>query len=163
MKIKTLACFLVIVAATAQAETLYKVVGVDGKVTYTDQPPADRKSTTTLQFADAPTTKLPESVLKYQAELAKSLQNRLAQAKKIDATGTPTLFSAVWCGYCTGAKAYLGARRITYREIDIDTPDGGRAYFEAGGQRGVPLIIADGKRLSGFSSAAYDHFFSARK
>ena len=163
MKIKTLACFLVIVAATAQAETLYKVVGADGKVTYTDQPPADRKSTTALQFADAPTTKLPASVLKYQAELAKSMQNRLAQAKKMDTTGTTTLFSAVWCGYCTGAKAYLQARRIPYREFDIDTPDGGRAYFEAGGQRGVPLILADGKRLSGFSSTAYDYFFSARK
>lgn len=163
MKIKTLACFLVVAAATAHAETLYKVVGADGRVTYTDQPPADRKSTTTLQFADAPTTQLPESVLKYQAELANGMQNRLAQAKKMDSTGTPTLFSAVWCGYCTGAKAYLQTRRIPYREIDIDTPDGGRAYFEAGGQRGVPLILADGKRLSGFSSAAYDYFFSARK
>ena len=52
---------------------------------------------------------------------------------------------------------------IVFRELDIDTLDSGRAYFEAGGQRGVPLIIADGKRLSGFSGAAYDHFFTARK
>ena len=74
-----------------------------------------------------------------------------------------TLFSASWCGFCTQAKAYLRIKGIVFRELDIDTLDSGRAYFEAGGQRGVPLIIADGKRLSGFSSAGYDHFFAAGK
>ena len=161
---KIWACFIILIAAaTVHAEALYKVIGADGRVTYTDRPPADGKSTTVLQFADAPTSKLPESVLKYQAELAKGMQNRLAQAKKLDTGGPATLFSASWCGYCTQAKAYLRNKGIVFRELDIDTPDGGRAYFEAGGQRGVPLILADGKRLSGFSSGAYDHFFAAKK
>ena len=98
MKIVTCFSLAVAVATLAQAETLYKVVGPDGKITYTDQPPADRKSTTALQFADAPTTPLPASVLKYQAGLQKSLANRLALSKSIGA-GTPTLFGASWCGY----------------------------------------------------------------
>ena len=162
---KSFACLFVIgfVVTALHAETLYKVVGADGKITYTDQPPADRKSTTALRFADAPSTPLPESVLKYQAALQKSMQGRLAEAKKIDAIGSVTLFSATWCGYCTQAKAYMQAKSIGYREVDIDTPDGGRAYFEAGGQRGVPLLLADGKRISGFSGGAYDNFFSAKK
>ena len=162
---KNLVCLFVIVfAATAlHAETLYKVVGADGKITYTDLPPADRKSTTALRFADAPSTPLPESVLKYQAALQKSMQGRLAEAKKIDASGAATLFSASWCGYCTQAKAYMRAKGIGYREIDIDTPDGGRAYFEAGGARGVPLLMADGRRIQGFSAGSYDNFFGAKK
>ena len=157
-------CIFIIVAATAaRAETLYKVVGSDGRITYTDRPPADGKSTTTLKFADAPSSPLPDSVLKYQAALQKSMQNRLAQAKKIDSISMPTLYMATWCGYCTKATAYLRAKGIRYREVDIDTPDGGRAYFEAGGQRGVPLLIADGKRQTGFNDGAYDYFFSAKK
>ena len=162
---KTFVCLIVIVfAVTAlHAETLYKVIGADGKITYTDQPPADRKSTTALRFADAPSTPLPESVLKYQAALQKSMQGRLAEAKKIDAIGSPTLFSATWCGYCTQAKAYMQLKGIRYREVDIDTPDGGRAYFEAGGQRGVPLLMADGRRIQGFSAGAYDNFFASKK
>ena len=162
---KTFACFIAIVfAVTAlHAETLYKVIGADGKITYTDQPPADRKSTTALRFADAPSTPLPESVLKYQAALQKSMQGRLAEAKKIDAGGSATLFSATWCGYCTQAKAYMQAKGIGYRELDIDTPDGGRAYFEAGGARGVPLLMADGRRIQGFSAGAYDSFFAVKK
>ena len=162
MKIVTCFSLAVAVATLAQAETLYKVVGPDGKITYTDQLPADRKSTTALQFADAPTTPLPASVLKYQAGLQKSLANRLALSKSIGG-GTPTLFSASWCGYCKQAKAFMNARGIRFHEVDIDTPEGGRAYFEAGGARGVPLLIADGKRQSGFSAESYDGFFSAKK
>lgn len=161
---KTPACFLVIVAVTsAQAETLYKAVGPDGRITYTDRAPADSKSTSALRFADAPSTPLPDPVLKYQAALQKNMQNRLAEAKKIDSISMPALYIATWCGYCTKAKAYLRARGIRCREIDIDKPDGGRAYFDAGGQRGVPLLMADGKRQSGFSEGSYDYFFSAKK
>ena len=159
------ACFLVLLVATtaAQAETLYKVVGPNGNITYTDRPPADGKSTTTLQFADAPSSPLPASVLKYQAELRLSMQGRLAQAKKADSIGTTTLFSATWCGYCTRAKAYLSAKGIRYQEVDIDTAEGGRAYFEAGGTRGVPLLLTDNQRVQGFSEATYDRLFAAKK
>ncbi len=163
---KTFLCWFILVFAAisiTHAETLYKVVGADGKITYTDQPPADRKSTTALRFADAPSTPLPASVLKYQAALQKSMQSRLAEAKKIDVGGSATLFSATWCGYCTQAKAYMRAKGIGYREVDIDTPDGGRAYFEAGGERGVPLLMADGRRIQGFSAGAYDNFFASKK
>ncbi len=154
---------VLLAAATTQAETLYKVVGADGKITYTDRPPADAKSTTKMQFADGPSTPLPASVLKYQAELRKSMQGRLDQAKKSDLSGTTTLFSATWCGYCTRAKAYLNAKGIRYQEIDIDTPEGSRSYVEAGGARGVPLLMLDNQRVQGFSEATYDRLFAARK
>ena len=161
---KSIVLFIFLCAATSvYAETLYKVIGVDGRVTYTDLPPADRRSTLELKFTDAPVTSLPESVLKNQAEFAKGMQNQSAQAKKIDVSGPTTLFSASWCGYCTQAKVYLRTKGIAFRELDIDTPAGGCAYFEAGGQRGVPLIMVAGKRLSGFSTGAYDHFFAATK
>jgi glutaredoxin len=152
-----------VAAGAVHAETLYKVVGSDGKVTYTDRPPAEGSTVTSLQFANAPSSPLPESVLKYQAELQKSLQNRLAQAGKPEPGGTPVLFIATWCGYCTRAKAYLKAKAIAFREVDIDTADGGRAYFEAGGRKGVPLMVAGDKRLQGFSEGAYDKFFAAKK
>ena len=136
--------FALLLLAAAQAQTLYKVVGPDGKITYTDQPPADPKTATTMDIKSAPSTPLPESVLKYQAELQKSLRNRLASAQN-DA-GPPKLFSAAWCGYCTQAKAYLAAKSISYREYDIDTEAGARAYVEAGGTKGIPLLVAGAKR-----------------
>ena len=160
---KKFVCFLVLAVVTAtQAETLYKVVGADGKITYTDRPPADGK-TTALQFADAPSSPLPALVLKYQAELRKTMQGRLAEGRMIDSTGAVTLFGAPWCGYCKRAKSYLQTKGIRYREHDIDTVEGGRAFIEAGGQKSVPLLVADGKRLLGFTEGAYDGFFAAKK
>ena len=160
---KAVLCLLALFSTGwVQAEALYKVVGPDGKITYTDQPPADPKTATTMQITSAPSTPLPDAVLKYQAELQKSMQGRLASAKVAD-SGPPALFSAAWCGYCTQAKAYLAAKSIRNREYDIDTEDGARAYVEAGGKKGIPLLVSGSKRQQGFSPASYDSFFAAKK
>jgi glutaredoxin len=171
MKIAVLLCVVLRVflcalclCSAAHAEKLYKVVGPDGKITYTDRPPEDGKSKiSTMEIQSAPSTPLPDAVLKYQAELQKSMQNRLAAAKEMGSIGTPVLFSAAWCGYCTKAKAYLSAKKINYREVDIDTEDGAKSYFEAGGKTGIPLLVAGAKRQQGFSDASYDSFFGLKK
>jgi len=74
------------------------------------------------------------------------------------------LYSAAWCGYCKKARAYLADKGIAYREIDIDTPDGLAAFARAGGGgKGVPLLLAGGRRVQGFSLAAYDKLFADQK
>ena len=69
------------------------------------------------------------------------------------------LFSATWCAYCRQARAYLARARIRYRDVDIDTPEGKAAYAAAGGG-GVPLLVAKGEKLQGFTELAYDYFFA---
>lgn len=138
----------------ADAETLYKTIGPDGRVEYTDRPPADARQAKALNFADLPATPLPDSVLRYREQLQKSLQNRLSNAAKPG--GGPQLFTAAWCGYCRKAKAHLAARGIAYREHDIDTPDGQLAFAQAGSASGIPLLLVGEQRVQGFSAAAYD-------
>lgn len=138
----------------AYAQTLYKIVTPEGRVVYTDHPPPQGKVLKTLTADSAPTSALPTSATEQLGKL---------QALR---SGAPTsgvvLYSAVWCGYCTKAKAWLASKRINYREIDIDTPDGLASFAQAGGGRGVPLLIAGDQRVQGFSLAAYDQLF-ARK
>jgi glutaredoxin len=69
------------------------------------------------------------------------------------------IFTAVWCGYCTRAKSYLAEKKIPYQEYDIDTPNGMRAYVEAGGGRGVPVMLWNNQKVQGFSRPAYDALF----
>ena len=73
------------------------------------------------------------------------------------------LYSASWCGFCKRAKAYLAANGISYQEFDVETKDGMAAFAQAGGGKGVPLLIADGQRVQGFTPAAYDAFFANRR
>ncbi len=155
-----LACILL--PALTQAGTVYKSVGPDGKIIYSDQPPPAGKVEKTLNFADLPSTPLPESVIRYRDELQKSMKARLAEARERPATNQPTLLTAQWCAYCRQAKAYLNEKKIAYREYDIDTADGMRMLAETGG-RGVPVLLWHNQKISGFSRAAYDALFSAAR
>jgi glutaredoxin len=140
----------------AQAQTMYKIVTPDGRVVYTDHPPTEGKLLKTLTPDAAPATALPASA----AEQLRKLQSLRAAAAPT--TNSVVLYSAVWCGYCTKAKSYLAGKGIAYREIDIDTPDGMASFAQAGGGKGVPLLVANGQRVQGFSPAAYDELLAHR-
>lgn len=138
----------------AQAQTLYKIVTPDGRVVYTDRPPTEGRLVKTLTPDAAPATALPPAA----AEQLSKLQSLRTAAP----TSGVVLYSAAWCGYCTKAKAWLAGKGISYREIDIDTPDGLASYAQAGGRRGVPLLVAGGQRVQGYSPAAYEQLFARR-
>jgi len=144
---------------TLFAQSLYKSVGPDGKVVYSDRPPTQGRIEKTLKFENLPSSVLPASV--------SSTVEQLRKQKTSSATTTPTggvvMYSATWCGYCKKAKAYLANKNITYQDVDIDTSDGMVAYAKAGGGKGVPLLIAGSQRVQGFSTDAYDEIFANRK
>lgn len=152
-----LALGLLLVPALAAAATLYKSVGSDGRVTYSDRPPTQGKVEKTLTFKNLPASPLPESVIRYRKDLLESAQRRGARPP---AANHIQLFSAAWCGYCSQAKAYLAARNIAYQEHDIDTPEGQRAFGQAGNHSGIPLLLVQGQQVQGFSKPAYDALFT---
>jgi glutaredoxin len=149
-------------SAATKADTVYRSVSPDGKVTYSQRLPADGKIDKTLVFQNLPSTPLPESTLRYRAELMKSMNKKFADAAR-PYYGQARLFMAQWCGYCKQAKIYLAEKGISYREYDIDTQEGMRAFVEAGETRGVPVILANGQRVQGFSRPAYDALFAKPK
>lgn len=140
----------VLTLAAPHAETLYKSVGPDGRIVYSDHPPPDGRVLKSMSFQAGPASALPASAAE-QLERLKALKKPVAAA-----TGALVLYSAAWCGYCQKAKAYLGSKGVGYQEIDIDTPDGLAAFAQAGGGKGVPLLVAGSQRVQGFSPAAYD-------
>ena len=139
------------------ADTLYKSVGPDGTVTYSDKPPAGNQVEKTLEYTPGPASPLPDHVLQYKEELTKQAKQRATGAQSTD--DTPQLFTASWCGFCRRAKAYLASKGISYTEHDIETPDGMAALVHFGGGRMVPILAWRGKRVQGFSETNYDAFF----
>ncbi len=147
----------IVLTATANAQTVYKSVGPDGKVVYSDSPPVDGKKTSKLKFDNLPSSPLPAP------QRSATEARRPTTSTAVPVTTAVVLYSASWCGYCKAAKAYLGARGIAYREIDVDTESGQAAYAQAGGGNGIPLLVAGGQRVQGFSQAAYDALFPPRR
>ena len=141
----------------ARAQTLYKSVGPDGRIVYSDKPPAEGRVDKTMSFENLPSSPVPAATLSYVAQLRRLRESAPAAIEGV------VLYSATWCGYCRKAKAYLAARSVSYQEIDIDTPAGRSAFAQAGGGKGVPLLLAKGQRVQGFSADAYDALFATTR
>ena len=146
----------------AEVQTLYKSVGPDGKVSYTDRPPSTGHVEKTLKFENLPASNIPAPSLSYVEQLRRLRANIAATAPAPEA-GTLILFSAKWCTYCKLAKNYLTSKAIAYQEMDIDTTNGMAAFAQAGASKAIPLLVLGDRRLQGFSAPGYDAFLSARK
>ena len=147
-------------ASALAADTVYKVVQPDGSVVYSDRPPAAGKSDI-LEFRNLPASPLPESVIRFRAEIEKSLKARAAALKEPQA-GELRFFTAKWCPHCRRAKAYLQQRGLPFTEYDIDTPDGMAAFVQASG-RAVPLLVSSAGRVQGYSEGKYDQFLASAR
>ncbi|HKO67416.1 MAG TPA: glutaredoxin family protein [Burkholderiaceae bacterium] len=145
---------------SAAADTVYKAVGPDGEMTYSDKPPPDRARTDTLEFRNLPSSPLPAHVLRFREQLEKSAEGRISAARAAPAD-KPVLFTASWCGHCKRAKSHLAAAQINYVEYDIENADGMRAFVTAGGSGGIPLLVAGDRRIQGYSAPAYDRLAAA--
>lgn len=58
-------------------------------------------------------------------------------------TGTITMFSTSWCGYCRRLKTQLDAQGIGYNEVNIEEVPGTAELVEKlnGGNQTVPTVI----------------------
>ena len=155
---RTLVLLALLVAAPVHAAALYKSIGPDGQIVYSDQPPQSGKLEKTFELSNLPSSPVPESVTRYRQDLEKSMQQRLTAAPP---AGGPVLYRAAWCGYCRQAEAYLAEKRISYTKIDIDTAEGKAAFVAASrGGKGIPFMVANGKEMRGYTRPAYDAFFA---
>jgi glutaredoxin len=147
--------------ALAQGPAMYKSVGKDGHVTYSDYPPSGNKVEKVMTFEYLPRSQLPAGTTARLDKLGK--EQAAAPAAAPAADGRVRIYTAVWCGYCRQAKAYLNSHGIAYDEYDIDTPSGLNAFaHENASGRGIPLLLVGNRSLRGFSELAYDYMLRAR-
>jgi mycoredoxin len=61
----------------------------------------------------------------------------------LPATGTVTMYSTTWCGYCRRLKTQLDSAGIGYTEIDIEDHPDAAALVESlnGGNQTVPTVV----------------------
>ncbi|MES2281204.1 MAG: glutaredoxin family protein [Pseudomonadota bacterium] len=141
------------------SQTLYKSVGPDGKVVYSDKLPTEGR-VEKMKLQNLPSTPLPQPVAAAYAEL---LRKAKANPVALAPVAGNVLYSATWCGYCRQARAHLASRGVAYTELDIDTPAGMASFAQVGGGKGVPLLMAGGQKVQGYSAQAYDSLLSKIK
>lgn len=74
---------------------------------------------------------------------------------------TVTLYSTEWCGYCKAARSYFTRKQIPFVERDIEKDAAAHRQFQALGGGGVPLIVVDRVRISGFDQGQFKDTYLA--
>ena len=131
-------------AALAHAQ-LYKSVGPDGRVTYSDTPPAAAK-----QVKSRP---LPAG-----AASAAQLPYELAQVAKAQPV---TLYTADKCAPCDAARAFLAARGVPYSERTVSTSEDIALLRSTAGDAQLPFLTIGRSKEKGFEEGAWNTALNA--
>ncbi len=64
-------------------------------------------------------------------------------ALALPTTGTITMFSTTWCGYCRRLKSALDREGIGYTEVNIEDDESSADYVMSvnGGNQTVPTVV----------------------
>ena len=136
--------------AALPALALYKVVGPDGRVTYTDRPPVDDKArVTTIERSGAAIEEpAPQELLPQQ----------LRQAS---ARYPVVLYSANNCGPCDAGRQLLQQRGIPFTEKLVVTEEDAVAMERAVASRSVPSLSIGTQALRGLSQQEWNAYLDA--
>ena len=127
-------------ATCASAQQVYRIVGPDGRVTFSDKPPPDAGG----KAAPAATVPLRGGGGDTGGALPFDLRQAVGRYPV-------TLYSGPDCPPCGSARAYLGRRGIPYTERTVSTQDDLAALQRLSGGVTIPFLTIGGQQLSGFS------------
>lgn len=137
----------------AQAQQIYRIVGPDGRVTFSDQPPlqasANAKPAPNVPMPGASTTGTTDNL---------TLPFELRQAT----TRYPvTLYTSGDCKPCGSARGLLSGRGIPYTEKTVSTNEDIEALKRLSGGASVPFLTIGGQQLRGFTETEWIQYLDA--
>jgi glutaredoxin len=141
---------LVLGSHAALAQTLYRSVGPDGKVTFSDTPPPASAATN----AKAKGSATPAGPVSAGSALPYELQ-------QIASRYPVTLYTGDNCGPCASGRNLLKSRGIPFTERTVSTSDDVAALQRLSGDTGLPFLTIGGQQISGFSDAEWTQYLDA--
>ncbi len=139
---------LAVLLASAPLYAQYKVVGPDGKVTYTDRPPA---------AASGKVTELGGRGGVAAENAALPLELRQAVSRY-----PVTLYASVGaCEPCDGARQLLRQRGIPYSEKSVQNAEDADALERLSGGRDAPTLSIGSQTLRGLAPEVWNSYLDA--
>jgi glutaredoxin len=139
---------LLAVAAPA-AHALYKVVGPDGKITYTDRAPVEREGKV-VPLNAARSEEAPAA-----AALPAELRQVVARFPAVLYTNTGA------CEPCEAARQLLRQRGVPYSERQVQSGDDNEALQRLTGGAEVPVLTLGSQTLRGLSREVWAAYLDA--
>ena len=145
------AAFCLVAATSALAQ--YKVIGADGKVTYTDREPS---------ASEGRVVPLGAKAIAAAAATATADVELPFELRQVASKYPVTLYvTTTACDPCTAGRALLKQRGIPFTEHMVVTAEDGEALERISGGRDAPTLTIGSQTLRGLSSDAWNSYLDA--
>ena len=136
-------------ASAASAQQVFRIVGPDGKVTFSDKPPPpSANARVTAAATDNSARGIASSSLPFEL-------------RKVAGQYPVTLFTGDNCGPCGSARSMLTTRGVPFTEKTVTTNDDTQALQRLSGESVLPFMTIGSQQLKGFSDAEWTQFLDA--
>lgn len=129
------------------AQTVYRIVGPDGKITFSDKPPISGDKVTATGSNGKP-LELSGAAMPFEL---RQIANRFPV----------TLYTATNCAPCGSGRALLSGRGVPFTERTVNTPEDSEALQRVSGENTLPFLTIGGQKIKGFSDTEWTQFLDA--
>jgi glutaredoxin len=140
-----LALLLLLTAGAAPAQTVYRQVDKNGKVSFSDQPAA----------ADAQPAAARGSAAGNAGPALPYELRQVAQRYPV------TIYTGEECGPCGTGRSLLVTRGIPFEERTVKSNEDIQALQRLSGQSSLPVLSIGSQQLKGFSDAEWSQYLDA--
>ncbi|WP_029708946.1 glutaredoxin domain-containing protein [Rhodoferax saidenbachensis] len=131
-----------------QAQTIYRIVGADGKVTFSDKPPASADQgkiagTGVGAAGAAGNTSLP------------------FELRQVASKYPVTLYTSAECAPCGAGRALLSSRGVPFNERTVSTAEDAAALQRLSGENSLPFLTIGSQRIKGYSDSEWVQYLDA--
>jgi glutaredoxin len=138
---------LIVIAGATQAQTLYRNVGPDGRVSFSDVPPPAGAA-----------KGVPGAASSGPANAGSALPYDLQQVVN---RYPVTLYTGEACAPCGSGRLLLSSRGIPFSERTVNTADDVAALQRLSGDSTLPFLTIGGQQIKGYSDLEWTQFLDA--
>lgn len=140
---------IVAFSSQSMAQQLYRIVGADGRVTFSDQPPpATSNAKVTTGRGGSFTENAGGAALPFEL---RSVVQRFPV----------TLYTSKDCSPCDAGRNMLRGRGVPFTERTVESSDDLAALKRLTGETRLPLATVGGQQMKGFSDTEWAQFLDA--
>lgn len=144
---RLLLLLLAVAATAASAQQVYRQVDKNGKVVFSDQPPA-ADARPAAPRAGAASNESGSAALPYELQ-------QVVQRYPV------TLYTGDNCAPCDTGRSLLTTRGVPFAERQVKTNEDGDALQRLSGQNSLPLLTIGSQQLRGFSDGEWSQYLDA--
>lgn len=133
---------------SAHSQTVYRIVGADGKVTFSDKPPVTRDDKTTATGRGGKPLELGNAPLPYELS-------------QVASRFPVTLYTSANCAPCGAGRNLLSTRGVPFNERTVSSNEDVQALTRISGENNLPFLTIGGQKIKGYSDSEWTQYLDA--